>query len=146
MESRSLSIPGIAVAALAAVAWTAGTGSDPSVSVVATGPWTAERFTIGSVIFACVAEQEDLADVCPNRLLLKEIFKISCMYSLSLLRRTLSRPVQSSDLPRGIELSLGGIRGAKKKAAGSSTNGRDSAGRRLVREQLRYATFDSPQL
>lgn len=58
------------------------------------------------------------------------------MNSLYLFRRPLlARSLEVSEPTKWIALSLGGIRGAKKKAAGSSNNGRDSAGRRLVRRQ-----------
>jgi hypothetical protein len=48
------------------------------------------------------------------------------------LQRTLSRSIQALEPSRAVVMALGGVRGAKKKAAGSSTNGRGSAGRRLV--------------
>jgi Ribosomal L27 protein len=44
----------------------------------------------------------------------------------------LSNGICHYGLPRWtMQLCLGGVRGAKKKAGGSSTNGRESAGRRL---------------
>jgi hypothetical protein len=54
------------------------------------------------------------------------------MNSVLLLQRTLSRSIQALEPSRAVAMALGGVRGAKKKAAGSSTNGRGSAGRRLV--------------
>lgn len=54
------------------------------------------------------------------------------MNSILLLQRTLSRSIQALEPSRAVVMALGGVRGAKKKAAGSSTNGRGSAGRRLV--------------
>jgi hypothetical protein len=58
------------------------------------------------------------------------------MNSFLLLQRTLCRSIESLEPRRAVTMALGGVRGAKKKAAGSSTNGRDSAGRRLVSMQF----------
>jgi hypothetical protein len=61
------------------------------------------------------------------------------MNSILLLQRTLCRSIEYLEPRRAVAMALGGVRGAKKKAAGSSTNGRDSAGRRLVSKQIHRA-------
>jgi hypothetical protein len=58
-------------------------------------------------------------------------YRNSFMVEQSLLPVLTSTNITTADLLICDERRLGGIRGAKKKAGGSSTNGRNSEGRRL---------------